>query len=55
MSIFDKYVGVKPIIVNAHRIGKKRDPRPNVRPMKSFLFGRSQRIILNGLHLTGLK
>ena len=32
MSIFDKYMGVKPNIVNAHRIGKKRDPGPNVRP-----------------------
>lgn len=32
MSVFDKYMGVKPGIVKAYRIGKKRDPGPNVRP-----------------------
>ena len=32
MSIFDKYIGVKPSIVKAYRAGKRRDPGPNVRP-----------------------
>jgi len=31
-SIFDKYMGVKPTIKNALRIGKKRDAGPGVRP-----------------------
>jgi len=30
MPIFDKYIGVKPNIVKAYRIGKRRDPGPNV-------------------------
>ena len=32
MSIFDKYISVKHSIVKAYRIGKRRDPGPNVRP-----------------------
>jgi len=31
-SVFDKYMGVKPSILNAYRIGKKRNPGPGIRP-----------------------
>ena len=31
-SIFDKFMGVKPTISNALRIGKKRDAGPGIRP-----------------------
>jgi len=36
MSIFDKYIGVKPSIVRAYRIGKRKDPGPNVIETGSF-------------------
>ena len=36
MSIFDKYIGVKPSIVKAYRIGKRKDPGPNVIETDSF-------------------
>ena len=32
MSIFDEYMGIKPSIANALRIGKKREPGSNVKP-----------------------